>query len=465
MTGNRSINQRKKRLESASLYVNATSENLAQAIFECLPFTHLRPEQIRVILTPYVSHLLMGLEVGIRHKDIVYGTFEEFYNIHYNSETERVDGAFSAEFFFPKKLSRNKQYFLCVSKPNLVEKILTRLKGITLIRAVEAKASANCTGVNELTRAAVSGVLRQRGLLDATMATVLKNLPVSLLEGLSNKSVPDIPITPVAMLLGQIHSEHYLFLLSKLKLLGTKVLAEPHGGIFFQFEIPTGNEVAEYLLSDDYLMPRWLSSKAQFAATRPSRNLYLNLFQSLNVVNYLTRKRIDTLVILPNFYFSPDPGWVKFLLHDLPLLEFIRRRLFEIQSVFNGVLTLRFHPWQSDESIHKFKKLFGKNSFEMADRKEGLRSQSFRANRVIHLAPWFTSLMELESTRIHQFTYVGEDTKICHEYQSYLNSISQPEINTLSDFDFVSWNRRLNPTPYLSSYLYPLTWISNKEVL
>jgi hypothetical protein len=406
---------------------------------------------LETIYTPFLAFNMQKIEwIDLcDQKERIFRNFDDlFAHINSGSELYRRDTkVLEQNFLFPGGV-----YDLTQDRSlNIYEKVIYKLFGISFLEIKKRESQEivelrpDFTARHKLAKL----VMRYRNIfIDDNLVNYL---PISLFEALN---YPEQPISyPAARVhwLGNVYSEEYLFYLAHLREKRSRIIGEPHGGMFCQLKSPPENEIAESILSDVYLKPTWeLHSKAH-PSTRVSRNLFIS------ARNFrLTGKKKKMLVILPYFFLGREPIYNKAFYGEIKANDFHIERLRELKNHFAGELDLKLHPVQS--KFHSSKIDYLTNLFPSARIvNEGLsQNVGHGYTAVIYLNATSTSIIELSATQIPQFVYLGPEQRLNDDYESFLWRTRKS--STREDYARGAWievDNRCYRSAYGASYFYP----------
>jgi hypothetical protein len=412
---------------------------------------------IKIICIPYLAHLDRIIEhSNISNNDKVFKNFAEFYKFYWGSLF------YGNTFAFEKKLKFEDGSYDVVftSKINYYEKIIYKLYNIKYKEIEYSQEIYEVkTEIKKIERIKLAEELITNNILKAKH--IVDNLPITLFEELTIKEEIIYPNTKV-LWLGQIHNENYLFYLASQKERGARVIGQPHGGAFGQMESEFGNEQAERLLSDEYSIPEWSLQKKQLPNQRVSRNIFINIKN----YKFLKKNNKKTLVIL-SFFIEDDHITNKlFFKKGITHISYFNKLLNNLDLFFKkDKFDFKMHPHQKD-SKSKFEYLKTRYPESELIYKNNLNNVARDYDKVIHFEPWATSILELCSTKINQYVYLDDGTRISDNFKNFIeetkNKICSEEID---DGCFVMINNREFKEAYNASIGYPFFYASRIKEL
>ena len=403
---------------------------------------------LEVIYTPFIAHLLYYKEfVDLNPCNSVFMNFGELYDFIVGDEA-KSSGAFERDIEWKSGV-----YDLTLLQSlNAYEKLIYRLYGISYLemKYVEPKQKIVKSPRYDL-RIKLKEIINIKE--HYFPYNIVEFLPYTLFEGLKdNSNHIDYPSTKVH-LLSQIHNEKYLFYLAYLKEQRVLVIGEPHGGGFSQVTHPFPNEIAEMILSDVYHAPSWLGKKRVFPNSRASRNLFLNIKDGYR--NLFNKNKSKLLVYLGVFYQGKEPPFNKSFVKDGFINSFYIKRLEELGQQFSIPFDFKMHPAQGGNSeIKNLIKGLYPNCNIISEGSARMISHNY--DGVIYFDFWGTGIIELASTNVAQYVYLGPELSITKEYEYFLwNTRKSSTRDNILNGTYVEIDNRKYREVYGASYFYP----------
>ena len=348
------------------------------------------------------------------------------------------------------------EYDLVMAQPiNIYERLVFKINGISYLELKNAnKKEVNKVAENKYLRNELWELLKQKPNIFQDLE-IVDYLPLSIFEELvvEKKINVNYPTAKVHWL-GQLYNENYLFYLAHLRENGTKIIGQPHGGVFSQIKHILGNEAAEMILSDKYNSPMWNQETVAFPNLRASRNLFINLKHS-----FFKIKKNKLLFITSFLNVDTKNNNKIFFNNDIKTIEFYYKQLNGLKEHFSEPIDFKMHPLQTDYLIKlKFLKdiypdcelISGSSVQELAHQYKG----------VIHLDTIGTAIMELSGTSIPQYVYLGPEVAINNGYQSFLwKTRLWSSRKDFSEGAYVKLNNLEIKKAYGPSYIYPFIFV------
>ena len=403
---------------------------------------------LETIYTPFIGHMVYFTEIfELKSCDSIFMNFSEVYDYIVGDEA-KSNGVFDRDIEW-----RSGSYDLVTLQHiNIYEKIIYTIFGISYL---EMKYKQCKEKIDRSPRLDLR--LRLREIIDSEKNIfsdkLIDFLPYSLFEGLKEgvKKI-DYPSAKVHWL-GQIHNEQYLLYLAYLKDRGVSVIGEPHGGGFSQVLPILGNEIAEMILSDKYHTPRWTETNNVFPNTRASRNLFLNIKDCYK--NLFNKNKSKLLVCLGVFYKGTEPPFNKSFVKNGVITDFYTKQIKDLQDHFTVPFDFKMHPTQvgGAEIENSLKQIYP--ACEII--KEGsFRQISHNYDGVIYFDFFGTGIIELASTNVAQYVYLGPELSIAKDYESFLwNTKLSSTRGSIQNGAYVKIDNKKYRAAYGASYFYP----------
>jgi hypothetical protein len=412
---------------------------------------------LETIYTPFLSLIMQGNEWSplCNPNRIIFKNFDElFAHINHGSELY-IPG----KNIFSKDLDfNNGDYDLTLDRSlNIYEKIVFKLFRISYLEMkhtkieVSSELKPNFEARNKLKK------LIGNYNSDLINNDIVDFLPMSLFEDLKSEIKQSIYPSARVHWLGNIYIEKYLFYLAYLKEKGTRIIGEPHGGMFCQLKSPPDNEIAELIVSDVYLKPSWDVTFKAHPSTRISRNLFINIKN----FKFIKKKKRKMLVLLPYFFREKEPTFTKAFYGEIKSNEFHENRIKELKNHFQDNIDFKSHPVQNDVEISEIK--FIKKLYPSAQLiSKGLSQNiSHEYSGVIYLNATGTSILELSTTRISQYVYLGPEQRLNNDYASFLwNTKKSSTRENHFNGAWIEVDNNKYRSAYGASYFYPFYFVN-----
>jgi hypothetical protein len=374
---------------------------------------HLSEEFLQTIYTPFVSYsntLYLSQSLGMKKGYI--NNYSELLTLGEGLECRGELGLFLNEIQINTNLVSN---LIFNTRLNFYEKIIFRIFGISF---KELKNYATESKSNIIPDVASRNYLSSRlSHYSSHLSDLVEILPLSIFEGMKEKIFTASTSSVQVHWLGQIFNESYLFFLAGLKENGTVVIGQPHGGAYCQMQDLLFDELAERSLSDIYHLPIWATDQKAFPNWRASRNLFLQL---KNLVKTKVKKN-KFLVLLNYHYEEVEPQLFKKFVKDVSINDFYINQLKNLENHFSASYDFKLYVRQNTNTLHKFDFLqnyYPDSELIFTDRSVLEISRNYEA--VIHIAPWATAIIELSTSRISQYVYLGPELLLNKDYELFL---------------------------------------------
>jgi len=304
------------------------------------------------------------------------------------------------------------------SRVNVYEKIIYNLFGIRFLEIEydEEKEVLECDCRIDLREQLVKTINEQISLFPTN---VVEYIPYTLFEGLMNKDDVDYPSAKIIWL-DMIYNENYLFYLAHLKSQGGFVIGQPHGGGSSQMEVPFANDIAEMMLADEYIEPLWEVGGEVLPSIRASRNLFLNAKCYLR--SLFKKKNNRILVIVGFLYDGDEPNFNSCFVKDgMGLVRDITKgKIRNLVEYFNSDFDFKIHPKQEDGALELENFLMGLYPNCNVITGGAVRDVAYSYEAVVCLDYYSTVLLELSSSNVKQFVYIGPESNVNKKYWRFL---------------------------------------------
>lgn len=427
---------------------------LATAVRSVLPIEH-DIEFLSDVYIPFLSYFLVFSDPrpSPSSQFPFIRTLEELDVLFMGSECRLSTG--SHQYYLPSFPAYDSNFTLCTSSLNIYETIAFKIFSITC-SSFESYSSDNSptVSIDYASRLMLKQYLESQKLF---IPFIERLIPYSLFENLL--SVPSAMRNSFSGChwLGPIFTENYLFFLASLKKSSRIVIGQPHGGLYAQHKSTHYYELAERALSDIYLSPSWSLEKAAFPNWRASRNTFL-----AQKFRFKPRRRLKRfLVILPYYYLLSEPSLVSPYYNQMTFNEFTLARLMTLSEHFDGPFDFKIYPRQESlpaEVLRLVSHHFPDSNFISGTSVIRL-AHSYEA--VIHLDTNGTSIVELSTSAIPQYVYLGPELNLLDSYRDFiwktrLNSTR----DTFASGCYVLIDNHCYRNAYRASYRYPFYFIS-----
>lgn len=406
---------------------------------------------LEVIYTPLIAQLIYFKDElsKLGSTGEVFRSFDQLYGAIIGDELKSLSlGALERDV----EWKQGNFDFVTFSPMNKYEKLIYSIFGISYLemRYIEPKQILPNTPRLDLRRR-LKETIESEGY--AFTKNIVNFIPYTLFEGLLDHIQIKYPTAKVHWL-DQIHNDNYIFYLAYLKEQGTQIIGQPHGGAYSQVTPIFGNEIAEIMLSDQHHAPSWSEVDPGFPNLRASRNRFLNIKDIYRNIGQKRKSRY--LVYLAVFFTKPETPENKSFVKDGMLTKFHRKKITELGQHFSVNFDFKIHPRQV-EGVSEFEHFLRQLYPECGVITKGeARSISHNYEGVIFLDFWGSGIIELASTNIPLFVYLGPEISISQDYESFLWStkISSTRDN-LAKGTYVEVNKKKYRSAYGASYLYP----------
>ena len=411
---------------------------------------------LETIYTPFLSMVMQNNEwVSIHNPDNkVFKNFDEL-SVHLNPNSELY---IPGKNVFAKDIEfKGGDYDLTVGDSlNIYEKLVYKLFGISYLELqyTEIEGSGEIKPDFEARDRLKKLLMEYKDIF--TDIDLVDFLPMTLFEELTDRAKPDKYPTAKVHCLSLVYNENYLFYLAHLKENNTRVIGYPHGALFFQTTSVAENEIAEMILSDVYMKPSWELIPKALPNLRVSRNLFIS---AKNFISMKKKKR-RMLVLLPYFFTGKEPPFVE-MSYDISSNEFHHKRIKELKNHFPDVLDFKLHPAQ--KNFDQIKLDYINQIYldgQLVD-KGTAQKVSHEYNGIIHLNSLGTAIMELSTTLLPQYVYLGPEQRLDSEYLLFLWNTRKS--TTREDYSNGAWIQVDNQkyrSAYGASYFYPFYFVN-----
>lgn len=404
---------------------------------------------LETIYIPFLCHSMVWRELG-RLKQI-YGNpiprdFNDLYNLMMGAECQSDQKLFSTNI----EGEAAGFDFIAHTKLNIYEKIVFLVNGISYTELRDVETREEIKIIQDIESRAR---LKESLIISAcAVAELIDILPLTLFEGLKVQTISEQLPTAKCHWLGQIHNENYLFYLAREKERGALVIGQPHGGAYCQLRDVMGNEMAEMILSDAYHIPIWEKGFQAFPNWRASRNMFLQLKSAARK----RKKKKKMLVILSYFHINDEPPTSKMFVDDRSLNDFYYTQLHCLSDHFKASYDFKIYPRQEEVFLPKLD--FLKQIYPGSEFIDGgsVLDCARHYDGVIHMDIWGTSVIELATSKIKQYVYLGPELTLNKEYETFVWNESHARTrDNYSDGAYLLINNLSYRKAYGASFVYP----------
>ena len=207
------------------------------------------------------------------------------------------------------------------------------------------------------------------------------------------------------------------------------------------------------ILSDVYHAPSWLGKNRVFPNSRASRNLFLNIKDAYR--NFFSKNKYKLLVYLGVFYQGKEPSYNKSFVKDGLINSFYIKRIEELGRHFSIPFDFKMHPTQGEGSaIRNLLKGLYPDCEIISEGSARMISHNYEG--VIYFDFWGTGIIELASTNVAQYVYLGPELSITKEYEYFLwNTRKSSTRDDTLNGAYVEVDNRKYREVYGASYFYP----------